>query len=236
MKKGIAIGLCILMLIALTACGATSNQTNTRSSTRSVSSADSEADIGKAENEISEVTKAPKATATSAPTDTPTKKATKKPKKATEAPTATKKPKKKVTEAPTATKKPKKATKAPTQAPTEVPSLKSGSTGEAVTMLQEYLIDLGYMTGKPTGKYNNATVKAVKDFQINNGLKETGKCDKTVWEELLSPRPVRQETVYKSKRGKVYHCKYNCSGMKNPTSMTLSDALRKKLTPCSRCH
>ena len=217
MKKGIVIGLCILILITLTSCGSTGSRTANQSSTRNVLTADSGADLGKTGNEMPEVTKAPKQTATSAPTNTPTKK----PKKATDAPTATKKPK-------------KKATKAP--APTEVPSLKSGSTGEAVTTLQEYLIDLGYMTGKATGKYNSATVKAVKDFQINNGLKETGKCDKAVWEELLSLRPVRQVTVYKSKKGKVYHCKSNCSGMKNPTSMTLSDALRKKLRPCSRCH
>ena len=145
-------------------------------------------------------------------------------------PTAT--PKK--TAAPTATPTPP-ASPTPTPEPTAVPELKSGSKGDEVTALQELLIQYGYLSGTASGKYDNATVKAVKDFQINNGMKETGVCDKEVWEKITN-RPRRQETVYKSKKGKVYHSKSNCSGMKNPTEMTLSDALRKGLTPCSHCH
>lgn len=128
------------------------------------------------------------------------------------------------------------ATPSPTPIPTEVPSLKSGSKGEEVNTLQEYLVYYGYLSGTPSGKYDNATVKAVKDFQINNGLKETGKFDQEEWEKLNSARVVRQETVYKSKSGKVYHSYDSCSGMKTAKEMTLSDALRKGLKPCSHCH
>ena len=145
-------------------------------------------------------------------------------------PTAT--PKK--TAVPTATPTPT-ASPSPTPEPTAVPELKSGSKGDEVTVLQELLIQYGYLSGTASGKYDNATVKAVKDFQINNGLKETGKCDQEVW-EIITNRPRWQATVYKSKKGKVYHSKSNCSGMKSPTEMTLSDALRKGLTPCSHCH
>lgn len=138
------------------------------------------------------------------------------------------------TQKPTATPTPT-ASPTPTPEPTAVPGLKSGSKGEEVTALQELLIQYGYMSGTASGKYDNATVKAVKDFQINNGLKETGKCDQEVWEKITG-HPRRQETVYKSKKGKVYHSRSDCSGMKTATSMTLSDALRKGLTPCSHCH
>lgn len=135
---------------------------------------------------------------------------------------------------PTATPTPT-ASPSPTPEPTAVPELKSGSKGEEVTVLQELLIQYGYLSGSASGKYDNATVKAVKDFQINNGLRETGACDKEVWEKI-SNRPRWQDTVYKSKNGKVYHSRSNCSGMKTATEMTLSDALRKGLTPCSHCH
>ena len=128
------------------------------------------------------------------------------------------------------------ATPSPTVEPTEVPSLQSGNKGEAVNTLQEYLIYYGYLSGTPSGKYDNATVKAVKDFQINNGLKETGKFSQEEWDKITSARVVRQETVYKSKSGKVYHSYDSCSGMKTAKEMTLSDALRKGLTPCSHCH
>ncbi|WP_283399208.1 peptidoglycan-binding domain-containing protein [Aristaeella lactis] len=134
----------------------------------------------------------------------------------------------KITEEPT-------ATPSPTPEPTMVPELKSGSKGDEVTALQELLVQYGYLSGKASGKYDNATIKAVKDFQINNRLEETGKCTEEVWEKITN-WPKQQETVYKSKKGKVYHSRSDCSGMKTATSMTLSDALRKGLTPCSHCH
>ena len=130
-----------------------------------------------------------------------------------------------------------KKTSAPTATPkpSAMPELKSGSKDDEVTVLQELLIQYGYLSGTVSGEYDNATVKAVKDFQINNGLIETGDCDQEVWEKITN-RPRRQENVYKSKKGKVYHSRSNCSGMKTATQMTLSDALRKGLTPCSHCY
>ena len=138
---------------------------------------------------------------------------------------------------PTATPTPiPTATPSPTVVPTEVPLLQSGNKGEDVNTLQDYLVYYGYLSGTPSGKYDNATVKAVKDFQINNGLKETGKINQEEWEKITSARVVRQEIVYKSKSGKVYHSYDSCSGMKTAKEMTLSDALRKGLKPCSHCH
>lgn len=138
------------------------------------------------------------------------------------------------------------ATVSPTTAPTEIPSptpeptvvpmLQSGNKGDDVVSLQELLITYGYLSSQPTGKYDNATTKAVKDFQINNGLKENGKCDQAFWDKISSRYVVYQTTVYKSKSGKVYHSYDTCSGMKTAKEMTLSDALRKGLTPCSHCH
>ena len=52
--------------------------------------------------------------------------------------------------------------------------LKKGSRGEAVKQLQTALQEKGYYTGKIDGVYGNATVKAVKAFQKDNGLKVDG--------------------------------------------------------------
>ena len=53
-------------------------------------------------------------------------------------------------------------------------TLRSGDSGNDVKQLQENLIQLGYMSGTPDGKYGTKTVGAVKAFQKNNGLKEDG--------------------------------------------------------------
>lgn len=52
-----------------------------------------------------------------------------------------------------------------------------GSSGEGVKQLQQKLIDLGYLYGKPDGKYGNYTAEAVKEAQKAMGLEETGIAD-----------------------------------------------------------
>ena len=53
--------------------------------------------------------------------------------------------------------------------------LSSGAAGSAVTKLQKRLIALGYLSsGKDTGSYDKATIKAVKAYQKAIGLKQTG--------------------------------------------------------------
>ncbi len=53
-------------------------------------------------------------------------------------------------------------------------TLKSGDKSAEVEALQKRLQELGYLTGEVTGKYNNATVKAMKAFEKEAGLKVNG--------------------------------------------------------------
>ena len=53
-------------------------------------------------------------------------------------------------------------------------TLRSGDSGTDVKQLQENLIQLGYMSGKPDGKYGDTTTAAVKAFQKANNLKDDG--------------------------------------------------------------
>lgn len=55
------------------------------------------------------------------------------------------------------------------------PTIYSGTSGSQVMELQTILQERGYFKTKPTGYYGMLTVKAVKDFQIDNGITATGK-------------------------------------------------------------
>lgn len=52
-----------------------------------------------------------------------------------------------------------------------------GAEGEQVTLIQQLLIDLGYLNTKATGKFREATEKAVRQFQTEYGLEVTGAVD-----------------------------------------------------------
>lgn len=49
-------------------------------------------------------------------------------------------------------------------------NLRYGARGEAVSEVQDFLIDQGFMTGTPTGNFYALTLKAVKAFQSKNKI------------------------------------------------------------------
>ena len=69
---------------------------------------------------------------------------------------------------------PSPAQKAGTSESTVWKTLRSGDSGTEVKQLQENLIQMGYMSGKPDGKYGAKTVEAVKAFQKTNNLTADG--------------------------------------------------------------
>ena len=120
---------------------------------------------------------------------------------------------------------------------TNEPTVSPEPKREDITLLQMLLIQYGYLTGYYTsGVYDDNTATAVEDFQINNDLNITGECNEETWKVLSSGHVVQQSTVYKSRRGKVYHSNDTCSGMKTAQAMTLSEALQIGLTPCPHCN
>lgn len=127
-------------------------------------------------------------------------------------------------------------TSAPAAAASEVPTLKKGSTGEAVKALQERLISLGYLSGAADGDFGPATAQAVKDFQLVHNLTEDGIAGPETIRWVMGRYAVINRTVFKSGTGTVYHINSTCSGMKDAQSLTLVEAKRQGLTPCDRCH
>jgi len=90
-----------------------------------------------------------------------------------------------------------KATATPTAAPTLSPEedaggykiLQSGSNGRDVTILQEALIELGYLRGEADGKFGAATENAVIQFQVVNEYPTTGIMDANIQAFLFSGKP-----------------------------------------------
>lgn len=67
------------------------------------------------------------------------------------------------------------AAPAPAEAPAYKPTtLYSGCSGEEVRVLQQQLIDLGYLRGTADGTYGAKTEEAVRAFQHRNGLTPDG--------------------------------------------------------------
>jgi peptidoglycan hydrolase-like protein with peptidoglycan-binding domain len=54
---------------------------------------------------------------------------------------------------------------------------KIGKRGDAIKVLQEKLISLGYLDGQADGQYGNMTAQGVMRFQQENDLEETGNLD-----------------------------------------------------------
>ena len=69
---------------------------------------------------------------------------------------------------------------------TDKPTLRRGSTGEYVTLLQTKLIQLGYDVGATgaDGKFGDKTAAAVRMFQRDHGLTQDGVVGKNTWAAL----------------------------------------------------
>ena len=82
-------------------------------------------------------------------------------------------------------------TPSPTPEP-EIPktTVKRGSTGNDAKTVQSRLKELGYYQGTVDGKFERASVNALKNFQTNNGLKADGIAGTGTYEKLFSDAAV----------------------------------------------
>ena len=93
---------------------------------------------------------------------------------------------------------PPTATPAPnffmTPTPTDVPTLKKGSSGDDVRALQLRLIELGYLrSGANDGVYGTGTQNAVRAFQQANSLGTDGAAGPMTLERLFSQSAVPKQ-------------------------------------------
>lgn len=84
-----------------------------------------------------------------------------------------------------------------TPMPDKKPTLRKGSKGEYVTLLQTMLIQRGYDCGSygADGSFGNATLNAVKKFQLDNGLQMDGIVGTATWAALDNPVEIEYYTV-----------------------------------------
>ena len=71
-----------------------------------------------------------------------------------------------------------------TEAVSDTPTLKIGSKGYHVQIVQTYLSALGYAVGKVDGIYGEKTKSAVKEYQISRGLKIDGIWGPQCWKTI----------------------------------------------------
>ena len=79
---------------------------------------------------------------------------------------------------------------------TSLPTLRKGSKGEEVKILQNALNEAGYDCGAVDGIFGKNTKKAVEAFQKDKGLKVDGICGKRTW-TALGLMPPEPEPVFK---------------------------------------
>ena len=123
--------------------------------------------------------------------------------------------------------------------------LARGAQGEAVELLQERLIELGYLTGDADGSFGPRTEAAVLAFQSVAELEETGIADaetmKALFDEEAPVSPDEAESgssvmVWIPRTGQKYHNNAKCSNMKKPYYFTIEEAVRRGFTPCKKCY
>ena len=81
---------------------------------------------------------------------------------------------------------------------TEWEDIRSGSSGDHVSTLQQALNDLGHLEGGVDGAFGPGTEGAVKAFQKSQGLAQTGVVDASCWFEILDaadPDSAKPETL-----------------------------------------
>lgn len=71
-------------------------------------------------------------------------------------------------------------------------SFSKGSTGNAVKVMQKYLVKLGYLTATPDGVFGNMSYSALKEFQAKNGLTQTGVADQATLAKLYHADAIRK--------------------------------------------
>ncbi len=103
-------------------------------------------------------------------------------------------------------------------------------------IIQQRLINLGYLTGRIDGDFGSRTQQALKDYQVVQGLEEDGIAGPKTMIHLFDGTSIPQATVYRMPGDTVYHTKSYCSLIHNPEEIRLSDAVRQGLTECPECR
>jgi hypothetical protein len=107
------------------------------------------------------------------------------------------------------------------------PQLSKGSRGDLVVWAQEHLKGAGYAV-PVTGVYRHRTVRAVRLFQLDNGLPSVGQIGPATWSKLLAVDP---RMIDWSSRGSPRSTKRSAAG--EPRSASLP-ALRYEIPPPSQ--
>ena len=128
--------------------------------------------------------------------------------------------------------------------------IQNGDEGGAVKRIVEILIEKKYLPkGTPKGLFSDEVEKAVKKFQADNHLEETGTMDDDtltllLWDMLPEEVDQKYGSAYEDVKtvclptdgGKKRHIKETCSKMEDPRKVSDRNAAMLGFDPCGRCY
>lgn len=79
--------------------------------------------------------------------------------------------------------------------PGDAPDLQLGDSGEWVAELERLLHVLAHLDRTPDRTFDDATRRAVEQFQTNTGLSPSGSVDKETWAALVAAAPAETGAV-----------------------------------------
>ena len=120
--------------------------------------------------------------------------------------------------------------------PTVYPTVRKGDRGDLVMIIQQRLINLGYLTGRADGDFGSRTQQALKDYQAVHGLEEDGIAGPKTMIHLFDGSSIPQATVYRMPGDMFYHRNPYCPLVHEPEEIRLSDAVRQGLAECPECR
>jgi len=133
-----------------------------------------------------------------------------------------------------------------TPAPTRIPLLRKGMQSDHVLFIQNRLVELNYLEADQTdGKYEDSTVQAIRQFQLNTRIVADGMAGNDTIEQLLhhnaipnpTPTPrLNEPYVWATANGTYYHARADCRNMRGAVEMPISEAKAARKRPCDRCN
>ncbi|MEF9863783.1 MAG: peptidoglycan-binding domain-containing protein [Christensenellaceae bacterium] len=96
----------------------------------------------------------------------------------------------------------------------ESKTITQGTSGDSVVIVQERLRELGYLHYRATGKFNDMSILAVKNFQTQNGIAPDGQIGEDTYTALFSTDAKRApiNPTIKKISGPAYNGKLKTAG------------------------
>ena len=116
-----------------------------------------------------------------------------------------------------------------------------GDEGIAVKGIIVHLNEMGYLKKSSGSMFDDEVYEAVRGFQLDSGITQTGMIDDVTLSLLLNNKPLDSSEAdhivwVPTDGGKKSHSNPYCSGMYDPRKISVDNATALGIEPCKRCN